>query len=1200
MADRQKLQKALCKPYDRLFFGKEVLREVFPGFVQEAELIPAFIEPTNSEKKSIDKVYVNGHIELGDGTEITCYEIHLQPQVRIEQSRVGIQQYVRKLISAGEAALVNFISPVEKDRWRFTLVAKDSEFTKEGIKETSTHTKRYTYLVEIGDDKTNRTMAQRLEELSLVKEQNLQLLIKTFSVESLSKEFFAEYKAHYEKFVSELKGLRITSGRIINYDPQKTIRDFVKKTLGRLIFLYFVQRKRWMGASTTEYMDGDKNFLMNLFNSADAGAAFYETSLKGLFFDTLNTKRKDDDFKMPDGSIVKIPFLNGGLFDKEEIDKESITINPLLFHHPNENDNPKKRGFFDFLNAYNFTVHEDSPNDHTVAVDPEMLGHIFENLLEDNKDKGAFYTPKQVVHYMCTESLIEYLKTNLTNLSDFDKPDSVDNLVRHKEINGLRDIQLGDIDKLLDKVTICDPAIGSGAFPMGLLQEIHSIKEAIANELHNNWNPAKAKKNIIQRSIYGVDIEKGAVDIARLRFWLSLVVDEEKPQPLPNLDYKIMQGNSLLESFEGIDLSNVTDEAVMHKEAFQRGLFGEIKGNMQKTFQKYENTEELKTLIEDYFSEISHEKKEEIRIKIENHVYEHIEYNIDIASQDLKKKIKDALSAKKQKEKIGKKLTVKAEKQLNEMQKTLIELDSKVIKAKESRRKREKNYFLWHLFFKDVFDNGGFDIVIGNPPYVQLQKMGKAADELKTQNFETFERTGDIYCLFYEKGINLLKEKGVLTYIASSQWMLASYGKALRKYFSKINPLYILQLGPGVFYSAVVDTNIVILQKSDFQNILSGVKITRQQELNTLQSSSFIIMPNIGEGSWAVLDENQLRIKEAFNKKGKPLEKWNIKINFGIKTGYNDAFLIDKEKRNEIVSQDKKSAEIILPILRGRDIQKYYVEWNDSYIIATFPSMNLEINKYKGVKGYLNSFQPKLNQTGETFINSDGKKEKTRKKTSNNWFETQDQIGFKDEFKKEKVIWKRIGSILRFSYSDKEIYCLDSTCIATGEKIKYLTALLNSKLINYQLHQTAPKTGMGDLIISVQALEPLQVYYPSKEEELIISNIVDYILLIKEEIQRIGNSDIFLDNMIRQFEIIIDLLVYELYFEKHLKELEIDIMKFIDFPILEEIKDYEEKKREVQDVWEKLQEKANPIRNRILVSESRSPDIIKRINHNLY
>src|SRR5690554_5070824 len=345
-----------------------------------------------------------------------------------------------------------------------------------------------------------------------------------------------------------------------------------------------------MGSSTGNYKsaDGDKNFLQNFFIQTGANDVFYTIGLTKLFYDTLNKERENDDFEMPDKSIVKIPYLNGGLFDRESEKHDFLTFPKELF-----------ADLFEFFNRFNFTIYENSPEEHTVAVDPEMLGHIFENLLEDNKDKGTFYTPKEIVHYMTQESLIEFLHTQLP---DADRTE-LENFVKNKD-NKLSKEHKAAIDQKLDTVKICDPAIGSGAFPMGLLQEIFGLKERIAYDLGCKvWSPATVKENIIQKSIYGVDIERGAVDIARLRFWLSLIVDEEMPKALPNLDYKIVVGNSLVSKFDDTvieiewDRKGSVGEADKHVQGVQNSLksisakqkeFFESKSNKQKAKLKAE------------------------------------------------------------------------------------------------------------------------------------------------------------------------------------------------------------------------------------------------------------------------------------------------------------------------------------------------------------------------------------------------------------------------------------------------------------------------------------------------------------------------------------------------------------------------------------------------------------------------------------
>jgi hypothetical protein len=488
----------------------------------------------------------------------------------------------------------------------------------------------------------------------------------------------------------------------------------------------------------------------------------------------------------------------------------------------------------------------------------------------------------------------------------------------------------------------------------------------------------------------------------------------------------------------------------------------------------------------------------------------------------------------------------------------------------------------------DVFDNGGFDIMIGNPPYIQLQKMGSEADDLQEAGFETFARTGDIYCLFYEQGFNLLKNGGTLTYITSNKWMRGGYGKSLRNYFTKVNTQKILNLGPGIFHSATVDTNIYIGKKQAFENSVRGISISSRTDISFLKEEDLIPMLDVNEDAWVVLDEYDLEISKAFIKSGKTLKDfWDVKINFGIKTGYNEAFIIDQAKRDELVLEDPKADELIRPILKGREIERYYAEWSKDFIINLHNGIKeinlppIDINDYPSIKAHLESDEL-------------WKKVKARQDQGNTPYNLRN-CAYLNEFKKEKVIWKRIGSIMRFAYSDEEMYSLDSTCIATGEKIKYLTAVLNSKAGLFQLFKTSPQTGTGDQIISVQALEPLLVHYPSDEVEVKFNLMVDYILFIRKKSQPIFES-VSNETITRIFEDIVDQMVYELYFEKHMKDEKIDVLKLISFKSINDFKSPSDKITQVQKLYYELQEKDNEIRNRLMLSFTRSPNIIKRIN----
>lgn len=1188
---------------------KDILRRDFnfdenwkPLFSMLFSKVQYFSNPSNpfSESAKVVSGKQTGVVKLDDGKQLAIFEVEVDDSIRIDKNRQGLREIAIKHIDQNitHGAFVFFYSKYQKD-YRFSFIARWSELDLETgeFRKGETKPKRYTYL--LGDNEACTTAAKRLLMLAAKRDNHeigIKDIIDTFSVESLNKEFFKTYKEHYERFWRFIANTDSGYREILldedeskkEVDREKPIRDFAKKLLGRIVFLHFLQKKSWMGcdAKTTKWENGEKQFMQLLFSDFSDKAHFHSKCLTKLFFNTLNTRRSNDIFEIAgltgklNGS--RVPYLNGGLFDTDK-PEAVLTI-----------DFPEKyfAELLDFFEQYNFTIDENSPDDHEVGIDPEMLGHIFENLLEENREKGAFYTPKEVVQYMCKESLIQYLNNS------FDESVNVPLFIRNHIVSEKLAIKDNAVllNELLDNIKVCDPAIGSGAFPIGILQEIFEAKKFIYPYLKTNkeFNPAQVKKDIIQKSIYGVDLEKGAVDIAQLRFWLALVVDEENPHPLPNLDYKIMQGNSLLESFEGIDLSKAALFEEPKVTIIQPLLFEEPKSEYGFSDK---NRNDIKELVSSYFKVEDKNEKAEIRKRIDKIVTEHIDKSLEGYENQLLIEIAGLEETLKRHKEFLRK-SDKTEKEIEKRKKQLEQKGEARKKLLAFEHTEERPYFLWHLFFMDVFEKGGFDVVIGNPPYIQLQKMGKEADILEEVGFKTFARTGDIYCLFYEKGFDLLKSGGTLTYITSNKWMRGGYGKSLRHFFTKVNSLKVLNLGPGIFYSATVDTNVYIGKKEAFKNEVKGISIDNRRKIISLSDFDLLQLRDVSEEAWVVLEEEEIEIKKAFEKHGKPLKEWAIKINFGIKTGFNEAFIINQEKRNELVKEDSKSKDIIKPILKGREIQKYYAEWADDYVISTFPALNINIDDYFAVKNYLESFQPKLYQTGETFINKAGEPEKTRKKTGNKWFETQDQIGFVEEFSKEKVIWKRIGSIMRFAYSNEEMYCLDSTCIATGEKIKYLTAVLNSKVGLFQLFKTSPQTGTGDQIISVQALEPLLVHYPSLETESKFNLIVDYILFIRKSKEQLFEQ-ISNESVSSVFEEIIDMMACELYFEEHMKEQEIDVLQFINFPDISKMETFEEKRDAIQKIYYWLKEKDNPIRNRILVSESRSW-IIKRINQSTH
>lgn len=706
-----------------------------------------------SDPADCDKGYYIGAINTSDSYRIGLFYYEIGHS-NVARKKVGLRNLVRTFINPNwgqfDAALAVFS---DGKRWRLSLISD--------IKGEATAAKRYTFV--FGEqDNLYRTA---IERFALIRSEgpSFEALKKAFSVEALTEEFFGLYKEHYERFCDFIYqnaddrryfGPEFAQWNS-NKDSQKYIRDYVKNLMGRIVFLQFLQKKGWMGVPTdrNDWVGGDPYFMQHLYDYAteEQKDDFLDEVLEPLFFNCLNVLRPNDvfDTNVKGIGVVKVPYLNGELFEKKEVDKVQSKFPKKYFH--------------DLLNLflqYNFTIDENDPNDAEIGVDPEMLGKIFENLLEDNKDKGAFYTPKEIVRYMCKESLISYLCSN----NGVKHADSIKVLVNNHQLTPKlqEDVKTCErLNKHLRNVKVCDPAIGSGAFPMGLMNEIFACRSVLHENIEetNDETSGQIKREIIQNNIYGVDIEQGAVDIARLRFWLALVVDSVKPEPLPNLDYKIMQGNSLIESYKGLDLSNL-----LHSD----NLFVATKA------------EELGKYMKSYFRATDSEEKRKLRNQIDFTVKQCI-YAAGI--QDT------------------------------------IELPN-------------TEFFLWHTYFHDVFKEGGFDIVIGNPPYGVSIK-----DDYRQTVVKYLGKVPDyeIYYYFIEIAYLLLVDNGILSYIIPNSYLFNTFAKKYRlDILKKWNIVEILDCTQfPLFKKAVVRNTINIWQKNNNEKNQIGYR-------NTSNSKDFI------------------------------------------------------------------------------------------------------------------------------------------------------------------------------------------------------------------------------------------------------------------------------------------------------------------------------------------------------------------------
>lgn len=749
-------------------FDKTKFRKFIINFLDGINEGKAF-DVGNAQVKEAFRRNILSYSRIGQYTDktgniIDVLTVHVNENCSLDRSRTMLRNFVADYMRQRQkdTALVAFYKDSNPD-WRFSFVKlemslQQDEKGKVKVVNEFTPAKRYSYLV--GELEPNHTAQSRLINLLIKDYPTLDEIEEAFNVEKVSKEFFANYKELFLQLADNLKEIREKeSSQRINFEfTTKSITDanFCKKLLGQLVFLYFIQKKGWLGVQKhANWGEGDKQFLRHTFEKAEnEGKNFFNDYLEPLFYNALaNGERDDQLFDLLD---CKIPFLNGGLFEPingyDWVNTDIVFDNDIFSNKNKTKAGDIGDGILDVFDRYNFTVKEDEPLEKEVAVDPEMLGKVFEELLEvqDRKSKGAFYTPREIVHYMCQESLINYLSTELgaseedtaegltkNDIAEFihhsDKFSERENIATQKEnpnskythilSNSIRN-NAEKIDKALETIKICDPAIGSGAFPVGMLNEIVRARIALVESGFLKETKKRSvyeyKRQAIQNSIYGVDIESGAVEIAKLRLWLSLVVEEDditNIKALPNLDYKIVCGNSLL---------NVS-----------RNLFNDM---------LYRKLEELKP---QYFNESR--KREKRRLKKE----------IDAIIKELTK----------------------------------------------------DGTFDFEIFFSEVFhEKGGFDVVIANPPYVPYKKVSKLYDLSRYSSFNNDQvNKPNLYVYFIEQALkHLLKIDGTLYFINPIAFLVQSDCIALRKFVLKKKIIEMLDLSYiNVFKEA--DTYTVIL-----------------------------------------------------------------------------------------------------------------------------------------------------------------------------------------------------------------------------------------------------------------------------------------------------------------------------------------------------------------------------------------------------
>ncbi len=1093
--------------------------------------------PDSSPKEK--GVYL-GEFMTPDGVKVGLFSFDITGS-SVLRKKIGLRNLVHNYLKYdGDAVLVTFREK-GTSLWRFSFISD--------MRGASTAPRRYTYV--FGDSSQQyRTPVERFIKLQTERSSGtvtFAMMKDAFSVEALSKQFYSELFDWYQWAISEKTGVTFPNDVANLLDNRKHIEEHLIRLITRFMFVWFIKQKRLVPDELFDAKKLKTDILKDFDPDSAKSGNYYNAILQNLFFATLNNEidkrafatnerngrniaedfgiktlyrnpKNDTWFKISNDEVIKmfstVPFLNGGLF--ECLDKETPDSNGKIVYAdgfsrepsnhkrafiPNNLFFDEENGLISILSRYNFTIEENSANDAEVALDPELLGKVFENLLgaynpetreTARNQSGSFYTPREIVGYMVDESLRAHLKDMAPeNVLDalFADDDLPEVIKANKEF-------CRAVAQKLKAVKILDPACGSGAFPMGVLNRMVSLLQKLNTESETVHDQ---KLHLIENCIYGIDIQTIAVQISKLRFFISLVCEEEPNDdkennygisPLPNLETKFVAANSLI-GFEKRFSSFIScdDEQLMTMRnellEVRHNHFAAKNSAQKKRYRKEDaklrdkmknrllqiathvNTDK----IEFYKEAIEKAKKERLLVQKEKMVSLTKNPEFDLFGVVPGTEGNDQLDLMIDENKAKRD---KIDASIRECQKQIDLENSKYVKTDFTNE--AEMLVRWNpydqntssVFFDAEWMFGekeGFDIVIGNPPYIQLQNNGGELAKLyEGCGYQTFARTGDIYCLFYERGQQLLKQGGHLCYITSNKWMRAGYGEKTRAFFAQeTNPLLLIDFaGVKIFESATVDTNILLFSKSENLH-KTCCAVTNKQNKDSVKNLSVFVRQQWTDcdfnssNAWVILSPIEQSIKRKIEAVGTPLKDWDIQINYGIKTGFNDAFIVTTEKRDEILKscktedERKRTADLIRPILRGRDIKRYSYDWAGLWLINTHNGVKgkiprIKIEDYPAVKAHLDKYWDKISKRAD--------KGDTPYNLRN--------CAYMEDFNKPKIVWIELTDESKFALSTNGEIPLNTVFFMSGDNLSYILAVLNSALIHwYFIKALGTTSGVG-------------------------------------------------------------------------------------------------------------------------------------------
>ena len=978
-----------------------------------------------------------------------------------------------------------------------------------------------------------------------------------FDKEALTKEFFRIFAELYHRTVEDIKEVR---------ELEEDAGKLAQLVLDRMLFLYFIQRKGWLD----QKQDYLYSRFLDCYKKDPSGNSYYTSFLYLLFLMLSDVNAKID-------GLGAVPFLNGGLFEENAKLSQAELIKRARLNIKNSTFNAI---FDELLERFNFTVTEDTPLDVEVAIDPEMLGKIFESLIlelerEPGKDlrklTGSYYTPRPIVHFMCEEALKEYLvyqiagedvskvkaaREKIETLLDLPTADQL-NAEQVQSLTGVfSEAEAKMLRQSVLDCRVCDPAVGSGAFPVGMLHEMVAAVARLDLRLHGREVLARRnydydlKKQIIESCLYGVDIQEQAVRLCELRLWLSLVVDYQvdttKPfekairevPSLPNLSYRIVRGDSLLERLFG----HVIQLDIMARDAKTKQLIESIQADKQA-----------------YFREADTDEKRRLELKILAKQAELAERLIE--AKQMSSGVQGALWGKEG-------ITAKDRKEHTKQEaraKEFTELKTNVAKAKaeierlirskgtvnrgdiDTLRRQyfhtgEYPTFMWRVDFAEIFiEKGGFDIVVANPPYVEHKKL-KHISALLKNSYMTYAGTADLYVYFYEKGFAVLRNNGVLSFISSNKFVKTSYGEGLRGLLASNKIHQIVDFTQVHVFDALVASCVVITAKQKCSgnipitfaddNLVDFVNLSDFVETHYLDISA----ESLGKDIWQLEDTEKLALKSKVERKTKVLgDIEGVNIYRGVTTGCNEAFVIDTMTRKRFIAADPENRTIIKSLLQGRNIKRWYYTGNSEYLLFIpwhFPlhnDTNIRGASTKAEMEFKNNF-PIVYEHLSYFKKILKNRNQEETGIRYEWYALQRcAASYYQEFEKDKIIWGLTADKWAFAYDDKKHYLPSNGYILTSEKIplKYLLALVNSKLMQFYFGFIGIMTAGGAYTLKHETIRELPIKEIPENEQKSLITIVNKILAITQSGDHQTNES--QQAALKELEKQIDQMVYELY-----------------------------------------------------------------------